>query len=279
MQVFMKVKLLKLYNPKDSTPAARKKFEGFAKNNLSLELLKVLDSLSKLKFRKEQEIAAHALIPDLYLLDPKLSQKIIYRLANSDDWGVRELAATVLKRINGKFFKKMLSVYKQWIHTENNYIQRVICVGLFGVKENFDLACKLIEPILKNSNRYVRVNLGPFALSWIYYKDSQIAEKYITKWLKSRNENVLWNIVMIFSQARGKYEPDEALKMIEKVGKRNFTLQKSMLVCRACASVLYNVSKYHPEKVQRYVDENRNGDWFNPILGKAGAYLAKKGIS
>ena len=255
-------------------PEQRRRFQKFAKENASIELLKAADVLSKSKRKEEQKIAAHILIPELYFLDPKISQKIIFRLANSDDWGVREEAATILKRLNKKHFKEMILIYKKWIKDGNNFIQRAISVGLSGVKDSYALACEVIEPILRNSDRYVRVNLGPFSLAWLYYRDKETVQKYIKKWLKSDNENVLWNLVMIFSQARGKYEPDTALEMIKEVCKKS----ESDLVQRGCASVLYNVAKYHPTKVQAFINQNRNAAWFDGIFRRAKANLEKKGI-
>jgi len=271
----LKHKLIKLYEPQGPLPEQRKRFQKFAKENVSIGLLKVADALSKSERKREQQVAAHILIPDVYFLDPQVGQKIIFRLANSNDWEVREEAATILKGLNKKHFKEMVPVYKKWIKDGGNFIQRAISVGLFGVKDNFDLACKVIEPVLKNPNRYVRINLGPFSLARLYYKDKETVQKYIKRWLKSDNENVLWNVVMIFSQARGNYEPDAALEMIKEVGKRS----ESNLVQRGCASVLYNVAKHHPQKAQAFVDQNRNRKWFAEIFRRARANLARKGIT
>lgn len=270
----LKQELTKLYKPQEPLPKQRRSFQRFAEDNTTMELLKVANEFSGRRAIKEQKIAAHVLTPEIYFLDPKIGQEIIFRLASSDDWEVREDAATILKGLNKKHFKEMAPVYKKWVGGGNNLVQRAISVGLFGVKDNFDLACEVVEPILKNSNRYVRVNLGPFGLAWLYYKEKETVQEHIKKWLKSSNENVLWNIVMLFSQARGKHEPDAALEMIKKVGKRS----ESALVQRGCASVLYNVAKHHPKEVQAFVSQNRNAKWFGEIFRNAKTNLSKKGI-
>jgi hypothetical protein len=57
------------------------------------------------------------------------------------------------------------------------------------------------------------------------------------------NENVLWNMVTMYSQAKGKNNPEEGKKMVERVRLRNKRV-KSALVERGCRSVERILNKF-----------------------------------
>lgn len=67
---------------------------------------------------------------------------------------------------------------------------------------------RLIEPLMADPARYVRVNLGPFAISLALlksYPDETL------KWLEAQSrktdENVRWNVAMVWSAVGGASTP------------------------------------------------------------------------
>ena len=62
----------------------------------------------------------------------------------------------------------------------------------------------VLEPLLSDRSRYVRDNLGPFAIGGTLIKcyPTQVLKRLDT-WINDQDEQVRWNIAMIFSAAEG----------------------------------------------------------------------------
>lgn len=104
-------------------------------------------------------------------MDRKLLKRI-QKFAIDEDWRVREEAAAQIKKINDNHFDKYLPIWKQWIVNENPNIRRAVLVGLVRIDKIYvKEAINLIEPLLCDSNNYVKKNCGPFVLSRLCYKE------------------------------------------------------------------------------------------------------------
>ena len=57
---------------------------------------------------------------------------------------------------------------------------------------------KLIDPLMSDDSRYVRVNLGQFAISLALLKNyPELTLKFLQKHAKRKNEFARWNVAMV----------------------------------------------------------------------------------
>ncbi len=169
----------------------------------------------------------------------------LYKITNDSNWEVREYAAgalgTVL-RSNPEFIKTL----KKWTRDRYENIRRGVVLSACGLRNlkdpsSFDKALTLLEPLLKDPSRYVKVNLGPFILGG--YFGNHFPEKIfelLDRIIKSDNENVKWNAAMVFNNSFGNRHPKEAVKYLKILAK-----DKSPVVQRAVRSTLHNLRKRH----------------------------------
>jgi hypothetical protein len=90
---------------------------------------------------------------------------------------------------------------------------------------------RLIEPLMADPTRYVRVSLGPFAISLALLK-SYPAETL--KWLDAqsgKDENV-WNVAMVWSASGGRKYATEGARLLHRLAadERRFVASRSAAV-------------------------------------------------
>lgn len=179
------------------------------------------------------------------MIDEKLLAKI-RKMADSQDWGVREDTAVEIKKINDKFFLEYLPVWKKWVKDPNPNIRRAVEVGLLRIKKEFvPHALDLLEVLIYDDNAYVRKNCGPFALSHVGYKDPDATFQRLKKLMKVDDKNVRWNVAMCLGVWFGQTYPNESLKLLKVLAK-----DKEKFVWRAAASSLVKLIRKHPELKQ-----------------------------
>jgi hypothetical protein len=169
----------------------------------------------------------------------------LYKITNDSNWEVREYAAGALSavvRSNPGFIKTL----KKWTRDRSENIRRGVVLAACGLRDlkdpsSFYKALTLLEPLLKDPSRYVKVNLGPFILGG--YFGNHFPEKIfelLDRIIKSDNENVKWNAVMVFNNSFGNRHPEEAVKYLKILAK-----DKSPVVQRAVRSTLNHLKKSH----------------------------------
>jgi len=174
-------------------------------------------------------------------MDKKLLAKI-RKMADSQDWRIREDAAGEIRKINDKFFLEYLPVWKNWVKDPNPNIRRAVEVGLLRIKKEFiPHALDLLDPLMYDNDSYVRKNCGPFALSHVGYKDPDTAFPKLKAWMKIENKNVRWNVAMCLGAWFGQTYPNESLKLLKILAK-----DKERFVWRAAASSLVKLIRKHP---------------------------------
>ncbi len=179
-------------------------------------------------------------------MDKKLLAKI-RKMADSQDWQVREDAAGEIRQINDKFFLEYLPVWKKWVKDPNPNIRRAVEVGLLRIKKEFvPHALDLLDPLMYDNNSYVRKNCGPFALSHVGYKDPEATFLRLRDWMKIENKNVRWNVAMCLGAWFGQKYPKDSLKLLKVLAK-----DKEKFVWRAAASSLVKLIRKHPELKQK----------------------------
>lgn len=176
------------------------------------------------------------------MVDKKLLERI-KKLSCHKDWEIREDAADEIKKVNGKSFKEYYEIWKHWASSSNPNIRRAVEVGLLRINKKYvKEALELIEPLLYDSNKYVRKNCGPFALSHICYRNPDFAFKKIRGWMRVDDTNVKWNVAMCLGAWFGQTYHEKALELLKIL-----TKDKRRFVWRAVASSLIKLLRKHPE--------------------------------
>jgi len=176
------------------------------------------------------------------MIDEKLLTKI-RELACHPDWGKRETAASEIKIINDKSFEEYFPVWKDWVKDSDPNIRRAVEVGLLRIKKEYAKeAIELLEPLLHDENIYVRKNCGPFALSYVCYKNSDLAFQKLKVWMKIDDANVRWNIAMCLGVYFGLKFPEKSLAPLKILA-----ADKNKFVWRAAASSLVKLLRKFPE--------------------------------
>lgn len=138
-------------------------------------------------------------------------------------WTVREEAATVLKALKAKYPQEVLEIFEEWSRQNNTYLKRAICVAIIktfkGEKEYLSQLIALLERIIKCDDVYVKKNCGPFGLAYLYKRYPEQMQKVLKNWIQKYKTNcvVLWNIIMVFSQANAKRFPNQGQEIVRAV--------------------------------------------------------------
>ncbi|WAH37251.1 DNA alkylation repair protein [Alicyclobacillus dauci] len=155
-----------------------------------------------------QEVGAICLT-DFYRSQSSEVNRVLYRLADSDNWEVREWVASACGLVLEKHFHDYFPVMAEWSRDVSENIRRAVVLAMMyaGKSRNpefIDPFLDIIEPLLSDRSRYVRDNLGPFAIgnALIKYYPTQVLKRLDT-WVNDEDEQVRWNIAMIFSAAEG----------------------------------------------------------------------------
>lgn len=167
-----------------------------------------------------QEIGAICLT-DFYGSHSEEVNKILYALADSDHWEVREWVASACGLILERNFPDYFAVVTEWSKDASENVRRaaVLSAMYAGKSRNPEFAealLNLLEPLLSDCSKYVRDNLGPFAIgnALLKYYPTQVLDR-IRTWVKSEDEQVRWNVAMIFSAADGAKFAEEAKSVLD----------------------------------------------------------------
>jgi len=233
------------------------------KKNLDEE--EVFEWAKQLALRKEtRSLACQVLaLGNPYPRHEEEVKKFLFDLGNDASWGTRETAAYALASVLLKNFDIVYSQFQEWVRHDSENIRRAVALAAKYVSkarkpEYGEPLLRLIEPLLSDRSVYVRKNLGPFAIGdGILRAYPKLTMQYVEKWSHGQDEQVLWNVAMIFSSAEGTKHCDEALAIL-----RRLAADERRYVWRAVASALRILGRRKPERVkpelQRWLlDEKR----------------------
>lgn len=174
----------------------------------------------------------------------------IEKLACHQDWEKRETAASEIKNINDNSFEEYFPVWKNWVKDSDPNIRRAVEVGLLRIKKEYVKdAIELLEPLLYDDNIYVRKNCGPFALSYVCYKNPDFAFQKLKEWMKIDDANARWNIAMCLGVYFGLKFPEKSLALLKIIAADN-----RKFVWRAAASSLVKLLRKFPEYKKEVYD-------------------------
>jgi len=178
-------------------------------------------------------------------------KSLLLTLGNDPNWETREAASDAFASVLLKNFDKVYFQFQEWVRQDSENIRRAIALAAKKVaksrkREYGEPLLRLVEPFLADKSVYVRRNLGPFAIGdGLLRAYPGLTMQYVKRWSRERNEQVLWNVAMVFSAAEGAKHCDEALSIL-----RRLAADRRRYVWRAVASALKNLGRRKPEKVK-----------------------------
>lgn len=145
---------------------------------------------------------------------------------------------------------------KDWSHDSSPNVRRAVVVAIkyAGKARDIEIADRLIdliESLLYDSDPYVKKNLGAFSIGdgLIRYYPAKVSKR-IHHWVQIENEQVRWNVAMIFTSAEGTKHVENHIQDI------NLLLTDTRLsVKRAVKSLMKSIKKRKPEIFRKYFEE------------------------
>lgn len=192
-----------------------------------------------IKSDNAKEIGIH-IIWRAYPFNKKSVEKYLYDITNDDNWEVREYAAGALSGTL-RTFPQFYSTLKGWSKDKSENIRRGVVMSAVAIlnERDVDKAFKLLEPLMYDSSKYVKKNLGPFILgSYFGNAFPKQTLKQLNKWVKVKDENVKWNVAMAFNNSFGNRFLNEAVKYLKFLSDDD-----SPMVKRAVKSTINHLKK------------------------------------
>jgi 3-methyladenine DNA glycosylase AlkC len=112
---------------------------------------------------------------------------------------------------------------------------------------------KLLDPLMRDESRYVRVNLGQFAISLALLKNyPELTLKWLCKHARSKNEFARWNVAMVWSAVGGRKYAEQGMELLTELA-----ADERRFVWRAVASATAKLGQARPEVVKPIVKQWR----------------------
>ncbi len=149
------------------------------------------------------------LLAEHYHVNPQDANHRLYQLADSSNWEVREWAASACSIVLNHHFETYYATMLECIRSSSPNIRRAVAVAVkYTAKSRdetkADQLIDLVEPLLYDTDSYVKKNVGAFAIGdgLLRYFPAHVIRRMRT-WIHIDNEQVRWNIAKIFTSAEG----------------------------------------------------------------------------
>ncbi|MCM3081665.1 DNA alkylation repair protein [Brevibacillus invocatus] len=188
-----------------------------------------------------------------YNVNPSEVNSVLLKLADNTHWEVREWVASACAIVLTNNFQNFYPVLLGWTKNHSPNVRRAVVVAVKysarKLEDNYaELLIDLIEPLLCDEDRYVKRNLGAFAIGdgiLKYYPKHLINRLNI--WINSENEHVRWNIMKIFSTAEGIKYIEDSIHVLKILSNDQRKIVKS-----AFKSTILSIKKRDPEIFHKY---------------------------
>lgn len=191
------------------------------------------------------------LLSDVYVPQPTAAQSLLRRHADSHNWAVREYAGACAGRILNQHFDEFYPVMKAWAkHASENVRRAVVIAAMEAAKANHPgrgaKLLALLDPLMSDDSRYVRVNLGQFAISLALLKHyPELTLQWLGKHARRKNQYARWNVAMVWSAVGGRRYAKEGARLLHQLAD-----DERRFVWRAVASSAVKLGKAKPDIVQ-----------------------------
>lgn len=194
------------------------------------------------------------MLSDVYDQNSKVVLQLLQRHAASDNWVVREYAGTCAGRILDRHFTEVYPIMQAWSQHKSENVRRVVVIATMeAAKANHPKRgtklLQLLDPLMRDESRYVRVNLGQFAISLALLKNyPDLTLKWLRKHARSKNEFARWNVAMVWSAVGGRKYAEQGMELLTALA-----ADERRFVWRAVASATAKLGKARPEVVKPIV--------------------------
>jgi len=194
------------------------------------------------------------LLPHVYALLPAYAPRQLLRHADSPNWEVREFAGSIAGDILDQHFDAFYPILTRWRRHASENVRRAVVIAAMeaakpGRPGRSPRLLRLLERLMADPTRYVRVNLGQFAISLALLK-AYPAETL--KWLEAqsrkKDENVRWNVAMVWSAVGGRKHAKEGARLLHRLA-----ADERRFVWRAVASATVKLGRARPDVVKPLV--------------------------
>jgi 3-methyladenine DNA glycosylase AlkC len=198
------------------------------------------------------------MLSDVYDQKPQTVLLLLQHHADSANWAVREYAGTCAGRILDQHFAEVYPVMQTWSQHKSENVRRVVVIAAMqAAKANHPKRgaklLKLLDPLMRDESRYVRVNLGQFAISLALLKNyPDLTLKWLRKHARSKNEFARWNVAMVWSAVGGRTYAEEGIELLTELA-----ADERRFVWRAVASAAAKLGRARPEVVKPIVKQWR----------------------
>jgi 3-methyladenine DNA glycosylase AlkC len=214
------------------------------------------------------------LLSDVYTRKSKMALQLLLHHADSSNWAVREYAGTCAGRILDQHFAEVYPVMQVWSQHKSENVRRLVVIATMeAAKANHPKRgtklLKLLDPLMTDESRYVRVNLGPFAVSLALLKNyPDLTLKWLHKHAKRKNEFARWNVAMVWSAVGGRRYATEGMQLLDQLA-----ADERRFVWRAVASAAVKLGKARPEVVKPIVKRWRTDPQRQQVAAVVNRYL------
>ncbi|HXE72524.1 MAG TPA: HEAT repeat domain-containing protein, partial [Candidatus Nitrosotenuis sp.] len=192
-----------------------------------------------------RELACALLPPELGRAE---AEPWIRRLADDPDWEVRESAAGLLYRFaRGPQGLALLGAFcgEESVHLRRAAALATRSLALERRPELAEPLLDLLEPLLADTRRYLRLNLGPFTLGdGLLRAYPQATLKRLRAWASRPDAGTRWNVATALGAAEGARHLTPALEILEILA-----ADPRPFVGRAVASTLRKLARRCPERL------------------------------
>ena len=199
------------------------------------------------------------LLPGVYTLHPIYAQRQLLARADSPNWEVREFAGSMTGRVLDEHFDEFYSVVRKWTHHTSENVRRAVVIATMEAADAKQPArgpklLRLLDPLMADPARYVRVNLGQFAVSLALLKCyPELTLKWLDALSRKPDENVRWNVAMVWSAAGGRKHADSGGRILHRLA-----ADERRFVWRAAASAAVKLGRARPDVVKPLIRKWRS---------------------
>lgn len=168
--------------------------------------------------------AAGWFIGDHYDLHPNDAADRLIDLVDDNNWSIREGAAFGLARVLGDHFDEVLPLFHEWSRHRSVNVRRGVVISVMPVIRNrlngvhrARPCLELLEPLLSDSEPYIRKNLGPFAIGTALLRHHpDITFDTLEEW-RNRYDDiwVRWNLAKAVSSSGGRRHVQRSISFLE----------------------------------------------------------------
>lgn len=168
--------------------------------------------------------AAGWFIGGQYERHPDEAAELLIDLVDDDNWSVREGAAFGLATVLNDHFEEVLPLFEEWSRHESVNIRRGVVISVMPVirdrshgRDRAQPCLDLLEPLLSDSEPYIRKNLGPFAIGTALLRHHPDLTFAALETWRDRYDDVYvrWNLAKAVSSSGGRRHRERSLEFLE----------------------------------------------------------------